>query len=50
MLSIDCGGQMKILLTFTEVKGAGGVKHHLDFPQARLGDLKFDSITLHPLL
>lgn len=26
MLSIDCGGQMKILLTLTEVKGAGGVE------------------------
>jgi hypothetical protein len=34
MFSIDGGGQMKILLVLTEVKGAGGLKH---FPRNELG-------------
>jgi hypothetical protein len=37
MFSIDGGGQMKILLILTEVKGAGGVE---TFPQERAWQLE----------
>lgn len=49
MFSIDGGGQMKVLLTLTEVKGAGVVE---TFPQERAwySNLKSNSITLLPSL
>jgi hypothetical protein len=47
MFPIDGGGQMKILLILTEVKGAGGVE---TFPQERAwhSNPKSNSITLLP--